>query len=88
MPGGDGCTIVMEGIPTAPTINNCDSLPCSADLEIRIRADKDARTIVIEDSGVGLTREELVNTLGTIAKSGEAVRELYRQYGCCVLLPA
>lgn len=45
--------------------------PCPpADLEIRIKADKDAQTIVIEDSGVGLTREELVNTLGTIAKSG------------------
>ncbi|PRW20326.1 heat shock 90C isoform B [Chlorella sorokiniana] len=42
------------------------------DLEIRIKADKDAKTIIIEDSGVGLTREELVNTLGTIAKSGTA----------------
>lgn len=41
-----------------------------ADLEIRIKADKDAKTIVIEDTGVGLTKEELVNTLGTIAKSG------------------
>jgi HSP90 family molecular chaperone len=40
------------------------------DLEIRIRADKDAQTVVIEDTGVGLTREELINTLGTIAKSG------------------
>lgn len=36
-----------------------------------MRADKEAGTIVIEDSGVGLTREELVATLGTIAKSGE-----------------
>ncbi|KAI7836999.1 hypothetical protein COHA_009181 [Chlorella ohadii] len=42
------------------------------DLEIRIKADKEAKTIVIEDTGVGLTREELVNTLGTIAKSGTA----------------
>lgn len=40
------------------------------DLEIRIRADPAAQTIVIEDSGVGLTREEILDTLGTIAKSG------------------
>lgn len=40
------------------------------DLEIRIRADKEAQTVVIEDTGVGLSREELINTLGTIAKSG------------------
>ena len=48
-------------------------LPCPlscADLEIRIRADAAAQTIVIEDSGVGLTREEILDTLGTIAKSG------------------
>ena len=44
--------------------------PACAELEIRIRADKDAGTVTIEDSGVGLTKEELVATLGTIAKSG------------------
>ena len=55
--------------PPHPTASA--AVPCPpADLEIRIKADKDAQTIVIEDSGVGLTREELVNTLGTIAKSG------------------
>ncbi|KAG7668452.1 putative Heat shock protein 90-5, chloroplastic [Nannochloris sp. 'desiccata'] len=41
-------------------------------LEIRIKADKEARTIVIEDTGVGMTREELLSSLGTIARSGTA----------------
>lgn len=41
-------------------------------LEIRIKADKDAGTITIVDSGVGMTREELVKSLGTIAESGTA----------------
>jgi len=39
-------------------------------LEIRLSVDKDARTIVIEDNGIGMTKEELENNLGTIAKSG------------------
>ena len=41
-----------------------------ADLKIKIDLDKDARTIVIEDNGCGMTEEELDNNLGTIAKSG------------------
>ena len=40
------------------------------DYYIKVNADKEARTIVIEDNGVGMTREELENNLGTIAKSG------------------
>lgn len=43
----------------------------NADLEIRIKVDKEAGTLTIEDTGVGLTRDEIVQTLGTIAKSGE-----------------
>ena len=39
-------------------------------LEIRIRADKDQNLLVIEDTGIGMTREELVDNLGTIAHSG------------------
>lgn len=39
-------------------------------LEIRIKLDKEAKTFVIEDTGVGMTREDLVSNLGTIAKSG------------------
>lgn len=41
-----------------------------ADLEIRVDFDKAARTITISDNGVGLSREEAVEHLGTIAKSG------------------
>ncbi len=39
---------------------------------IRISADKGARTIRIEDCGVGMTREEMAENLGTIARSGTA----------------
>eukprot|EP00245_Coleochaete_scutata_P002961 TRINITY_DN14217_c0_g1_i1.p1 TRINITY_DN14217_c0_g1~~TRINITY_DN14217_c0_g1_i1.p1 ORF type:complete len:816 (-),score=231.26 TRINITY_DN14217_c0_g1_i1:412-2859(-) len=41
-------------------------------LEIRIQTDKNAGTITITDSGIGMTREELVDSLGTIAQSGTA----------------
>jgi molecular chaperone HtpG len=39
-------------------------------LVIRIRADRDAKTVTIEDTGVGMTEEELVRDLGTVARSG------------------
>jgi molecular chaperone HtpG len=39
-------------------------------LEIRIIPDKDKGTITIEDTGVGMTRQELADNLGTIARSG------------------
>ncbi|MBU5668232.1 molecular chaperone HtpG [Peptoniphilus sp. MSJ-1] len=40
------------------------------DYYIRIEADKDNRTITISDNGIGMTEDELVENLGTIAKSG------------------
>ena len=42
------------------------------DLGIRIETDKDAGTITVIDNGIGMSREELVTNLGTIAKSGTA----------------
>ena len=40
------------------------------DLKIDIATDKVARTLTIADSGIGMTREEMVQNLGTIARSG------------------
>ena len=40
------------------------------DYVIRIAADKDARTLTISDNGCGMSKDELENNLGTIAKSG------------------
>lgn len=40
------------------------------DLKIWIDTDSDAKTVTIEDNGIGMTRDEVVQHLGTIAKSG------------------
>lgn len=41
-----------------------------SDLKIRVNFDKDARTITVSDNGIGMTREEVMDNIGTIAKSG------------------
>lgn len=40
------------------------------DLSIRLKYDEKARTITISDNGIGMTRDEVIENLGTIAKSG------------------
>jgi molecular chaperone HtpG len=49
-----------------------ETLALPENAAIRISADKLAQTIRIEDSGIGMTREELAENLGTIARSGTA----------------
>ncbi len=51
-------------------LTNRDVLDPDAELAIRIAVDQEAHTITIADSGIGMTREELIEHLGTIAKSG------------------
>ncbi len=41
-----------------------------SDLKIRIEFDKDKRTITVKDNGIGMTRDEVQENIGTIAKSG------------------
>lgn len=47
------------------------------ELSIAITADKDKKTLTIADTGIGMTREELIRNIGTIAHSGSA--EFIRQ---------
>ncbi len=41
-----------------------------ADPEIRLEIDKDARTLTVHDTGIGMSRDEVVRNIGTIARSG------------------
>ena len=43
-----------------------------ADLKVEISMDKEAGTVTISDNGIGMNRDDVINNLGTIAKSGTA----------------
>src|SRR5512139_2116611 len=47
------------------------------DLRIRIAFDREARTLTISDNGIGMSRQEVIDHIGTIAKSG--TREFFSQ---------
>jgi molecular chaperone HtpG len=46
------------------------------DLRIRVSYDKDARTITVTDNGIGMSHQEVIDNIGTIAKSG--TREFFQ----------
>lgn len=51
-------------------LENNDLYESDADLRVRLSVDSDAKTITISDNGIGMTRDEVMANLGTIAKSG------------------
>lgn len=51
-------------------INNDALYGNDHELKIRVGFDKDAKTITISDNGIGMSRDEVISHLGTIAKSG------------------
>jgi len=58
-------------------LHNASLFEADSDLKIRVSYDKEARTLTITDNGIGMSRDEVINNLGTIAKSG--TREFFSQ---------
>ncbi|KAH9507966.1 hypothetical protein Btru_052471 [Bulinus truncatus] len=52
------------------SLTDPNALAATDELAIKIRADKDNKVLHITDTGIGMTKDELVKNLGTIAKSG------------------
>jgi len=52
------------------SLTDTSALDSEKELEIRLIPDKANNTLTIEDTGIGMTKADLVNNLGTIAKSG------------------
>lgn len=55
------------------SLQNRDILEGNEDYEIFLVPDKDSHTLTISDNGLGMTKEEVIENLGTIAKSGTKV---------------
>ncbi len=51
-------------------LNNADLYEDAPNLDVRVSFDKAAKTLTISDTGIGLSQQEAVDNLGTIAKSG------------------
>ena len=68
----DACDkLRFEGLHNSALFEN------DSELSIHVSYDKEAKTLTISDNGIGMSREEVINNLGTIAKSG--TREFFTQ---------
>ena len=52
------------------SVQNKELLKDYPELEIKIEYDSELKTLSIQDSGIGMTKQDLIQNLGTIAKSG------------------
>jgi molecular chaperone HtpG len=59
------------------SLTHPDLLGDDTELHIRLSADAEARTLTVSDNGIGMTHDEVIENIGTIAKSG--TRELFEQ---------
>jgi len=76
-------------------LTNTGLVPAGHEYEIRLKPDLTARTLTVSDTGIGMSRQELIDHIGTIARSGtqelrkrvkesqsaEAFAELIGQFG-------
>ena len=68
----DACDkLRFEGLHNSALFEN------DSELSIHVSYDKEAKTLTISDNGIGMSRDEVINNLGTIAKSG--TREFFTQ---------
>ena len=52
------------------SLTDSTALDATSELSIRIKADKENNVLHVTDTGIGMSHDDLINQLGTIAKSG------------------